>query len=755
MARDVRSLEDLQRRVLAAAQVGPSPALAQALDDVRNGTDLPAGLAAYRAALAAAVAPRPLDALLTDVATGSLTFLGPLAAAARPLVEQARARAVDLNRGVDVGPAALSLTAPVVRVPADPGNPGEIARALAAHLPVDGLSARLALGPVNASGAGFLDPARRAAGAMLRTDLGPARVDLALLVDDRQGLGVLALLRAEFRPTGLQVGLGFSLDAVGGVVGVHRTVDADALRRRIGDGSALDALFGGGTSTDQIRRTLDALRDVFPGQPGSHLAGPTLRLGWLTVAGGSLVRLDVGVMVLVPSGRVLLPGRIVVEVPGAGVPLLHLRLDVLGEVDLAGRRLALDAALVDSHVLATLRVSGTAAVRMSWGDPAVVLATIGGFYPGFRPEPAVVPPQRRIGIDLSNPVPSGLSLSLEGYVATAAGTLQAGASATVALEVVGTGIRGTAGFDAIVQLSPLWFEARVFGRVSLRAFGRSLLGVDLNGRLTGPGPMVLTVTATGEILCFDVGGTTSFTLSGGGGADLTPFDGLDEVVRRHLADPAHVSGEGGGDPDVVLAPRPAAGAALVPPGAALVWAQEAFPVGDPLTKIDGRVLRHAAAVQVSPAAGGATTPVTRRLTTAAFTDLRAADALTVPPFDVRDAGWRLTPTRSRSTTAHAVPTKHRTVRLPVQAEDRVWGLTVAAALTLDVPAALRALDRPAALAPDVGPAVSVQPDRWVLVGPAGPDHGQIRSAAGAHAHASATAGTIPLPQAATAEVALP
>src|SRR5690606_24836005 len=135
--------------------------------------------------------------------------------------------------------------------------------------------------------------------------------EAALLLDGGDTLSVLALLRAEFRPTGVQLGLGFSLDAIGGIVGVNRTVDAGRMRTRIADGSALDALFGGGGGVAEARRAMAALADVFPPLSGSHVVGPTLRLGWLTVMGGSLARLDLGVVLVIPAGRVLIPGRIV------------------------------------------------------------------------------------------------------------------------------------------------------------------------------------------------------------------------------------------------------------------------------------------------------------------------------------------------------------------------------------------------------------------------------------------------------------
>lgn len=752
-----QQIADLQRHVLT--QLGdpvlPGPIaseLADALVALGTAAHAPAAMGRYRDALAAAVATTgtTLDEVLTRVTVAPVAFLAPVAEAARPFIERARSNGIDLDASVDLGPAGVRISAPIAAVRPDPTAPPGAFRASLGHLPISGIASRLNLGPVNVSGAGHLEPNRRAVSAQLSADLGFARADAALLLDASESLSVFALLRAEFRPTGVQLGLGFSLDAVGGLVGVNRTADAERMRARIVDGSAIDALFGGGTAPDQARGTLAALADVFPARGGTHVVGPALRLGWMTVAGGSLARLDVGVILILPEGRVIVPGRIVIEVPGPGIPLLHLRLDVLGEVDVPGRRLALDAALVDSQVMGTLTVTGTAAVRLAWGDHPVVLASIGGFYPGFRPEPVAIPPQRRIGIALANPLPSGLQISLEGYVATAAGTLQAGANASVALEVAGTGISGSAGFDAIVQLSPLWFEAQVIGSVALRAFGRRLLSVDLFGSLAGPGPMVLTVRATGEILGFDVGGTASFTLSSAPGADRAPFDGVEAVVRRVLRDGAHVSTLGGADPDVVLAPRPAVDVPLLPPGATLVWSQEKFPLGDPFTKADGRILRRHAAVEVTTS--GTLHPTTRRLTAAAYTAIRPAEALSIPPFEDRRAGWSLEPARSAATPLD-VDTAHRSMHLPVRdPSDRQWGLLAGAGLSVDVRAAVRALDRPAALSDGVGPAVGVQREPWVTALPE--TVSRHWSGAAAHAHAALTPGAFALPEAAAVEVTL-
>jgi len=756
MARDTQDVVQLQVLLLRAAGGVPAwPELQGALSALATDTDLNSAVDSYRSILDAGLAERrfEMDELLAAAFTSPVAFLG--AAAVSTLVRSAKDLGRDFSGGIDVGPAAVLVTAPSVTIGPDPAVLETKGRALLGHLPINGLTVRLELGPINARGAGYTDAARGRAGARLRANLGPACVDVALLVEARNGVAVLALIRAEFRPAGIQLGFGFSLDSVGGIVGVNRSVDGAAMRDRIADGTALDALFGGGTDPDQIRTTLDALGHIFPASPGSHVVGPMLRLSWLAVMGSSLARLDIGVIVVIPSGRVLLPGRIVVEVPGPGVALVHLCLDVLGEVDVAGRRLALDAALVDSKVLGAFTVSGTAAVRLSWGAQPVLLATVGGFYPGFHHEPATIPPQRRIGITIATPIPAGLRMSLEGYVAAAAGTLQAGASVSVSFEVVGTGISGSASFDAIVQLAPLWFEANVHGRVALRAFGRKLVGVDLRGRLTGPGPLVLTVTATGEILCFDVGGTKQFTLSGGPGADRQPFDGLPAAVRRELENSANVIPSGGGDPDVLLAPRPASGAPLVPPNATLEWAQEAFPLDGPFTKAAGRILRHPANVRFTTPMPDPDRVVRRRLTAAAYTHVSGADAINIPQFEEREAGWRLKPSHAVASTDHKTTTEHRTVRLPVvDPSNRLWPMGQVVLLSFAVHAALRALDRPAALSVGVGKAVEVQPELWTATNAAGTTSSH-RSGAAARAAASLEIGGRYLPAQANAPVVLP
>src|SRR5919108_747484 len=80
---------------------------------------------------------------------------------------------------------------------------------------------------------------------------------------------------------------------------------------------------------------------------------------------------------------------------------------VLGVLDFQRSLFALDAALVDSHAFGIFRVSGSAAARISWGARPYSVLSIGGFFPGFNPEPAQIPPLDRLALALESPIGGG------------------------------------------------------------------------------------------------------------------------------------------------------------------------------------------------------------------------------------------------------------------------------------------------------------------------------------------------------------
>ena len=115
------------------------------------------------------------------------------------------------------------------------------------------------------------------------------------------------------------------------------------------------------------------------------------------------------------------------------------------------------------------------------GRQADFLLSAGGFHPRFPP-PAGFPELRRIGASL---VRGGLSLRLEAYLALTSNTFQLGAHVDVGYTGFGFVVRGTCGFDALVQFSPFHFEVDIDASVSVSWHGFDLLAVRLHLGLSG------------------------------------------------------------------------------------------------------------------------------------------------------------------------------------------------------------------------------------------------------------------------------
>ena len=295
---------------------------------------------------------------------------------------------------LELGIATLGVDSPAVTV-GRPGGP----RHVIGLLPPD--TASLALGAGPASGSGQLQVRDGRVSGTLGLLLGSINVNGLALVETQGNVpSIVVVLGIRFIPP-LQLSFGFALTAVGGVIGVHRRIDGDALRARLADGSALDALFPSNPA-DGAGRMLAALAAIFQPALGQHVVGPTFSLTWLDVGMTTLVRMDVGVLVQFPDGRVAIVGRAALDLG----PILALRIDVFGEIDPGRKLVAVDGVLVDSRAMGIFRVTGTATFRSSAADPPYVIAALGGFYPGYQPEPAAIPPSSAWGCRSTSPARS-------------------------------------------------------------------------------------------------------------------------------------------------------------------------------------------------------------------------------------------------------------------------------------------------------------------------------------------------------------
>jgi hypothetical protein len=409
---------------------------------------------------------------------------------------------VSASIGVSIGPVQASVDRvgllAKMTFPPDGGNLGVADLSFSFKSP-SGVG--LVVDAAGVTGGGFLahDDAKHEYSGVLQLQF----IDLALQafglittqVAGGSGYSLLALVDAEFPP--VQLGWGFTLNGVGGLLAIHRTASTDALHAALKAGQLSTILFPKNAITNApvILAQLDAL---FPTAPGRFLFGPMALIGWGTP---NVLKASIAVVVELPEPvRVILLARIEARLPDESNPLVRINMDALGILDLGKDELSFDAVLFGSKLVG-FTLSGAMALRATWAGQREFVLAIGGVHPQFTP-PAGFPTLQRITIDM----PSGsiAKLRLAAYLALTSNSIQFGATLDVAIGVSGFGLSGHLAFDALLQRDPFRFSADISGSVAITAGGDDLASVSLDATLSGPAPYHIAGTFKVHVIFFDV-----------------------------------------------------------------------------------------------------------------------------------------------------------------------------------------------------------------------------------------------------------
>jgi hypothetical protein len=488
------------------------------------------------------------------------------------------------------------------------------------------LVAQLDAGP--ASVAGGLALAGDEMAGQLSATIGPVTAAAYALLSTGGTPSFVVIMAARFTP-GIQLGLGFEISTVGGLIGVNIDVDVEELRAALRDGSAAAVMFP--TDTASAKSALPRLLRFFRKAPGHSLVGPAAELTWLQVEGVSFLRLSVAAILRLPQASMVVLGRAQIAVP----PLFDLRLDVLGEIDVPHGLSALDLAIVDGVVMGWLRVTGTAALRAGSRSPAHSVFTIGGFYPGFPVAAAGLPEQRRIALEPIFEVPIGLRL--QGYFAVTDGTIQLGAAVHVGFDA-GFEVSGDLQLDAIAQLDPPHLHAQLAGGVHVEFLDAELASVDFHGVLDGPHPTVLSGSVQVRVLGVTGRWRDSFTLEGSSRPAVPDLPNLAEAVAARTT-PDRIRGVGGSDPhvDVRIPELPDGAPPVLPPLAHVEWTQTLVPFDVPVQRVGAARLAGTRTVTALPAAARGTAP-TELFSPTRFRDADRDTLLSLPAYERLTAG---------------------------------------------------------------------------------------------------------------------
>lgn len=362
---------------------------------------------------------------------------------------------------------------------------------------------------------------------------------LTKMPDGGPGWALYFSLFAEFSPV-IQLGFGFGLAGVGGILAVHRRLDKEALKQVVRAGNIDAVLFPGDVAKDP-GRVLSTIETLFPVARGSVVFGPALKIVW---GKDDLITGSLGVYLSLPDPILIaLVGRIELSILGEAEegeeerpPLVSLRMDIGGAADLSEGTLELDARVTGK--ITVLELFGDMAFRARFKHKPGFLLSVGGFHPAFDPPADLQDMERmtaRIGFQKG---PVDVGLTFQSYLALTSNTFQFGASIDAIAKIGGFCVEGGVYFNALIIFKPFHLTASMGGHFTLTVNGDVWLGVGVDLELDGPGPWEIRGIAHLKVLSFEVDKKFSGTIGDKTRKqDREIVDPWADLLKGELADP--------------------------------------------------------------------------------------------------------------------------------------------------------------------------------------------------------------------------
>lgn len=573
--------------------------------------------------------------------------------------------------------------------------------------PPNGIGLSLDAGPISGGGYLSVDSAVNRYAGVLQLKLTAFSLVAYGIYEEVAGqVSFVAVIGVRFTP-GIQLGFGFALTGVGGLVGLNRRANVDLLRERLSSGAAGNVLF----CEDPVKNAPAILGDLgafFPASAGGFLVGPTVQIGWLA----PIVRIDLGILIELPGpSKIIILGSFRAMIGlSETIALLYLRMDVLGIIDFEKQLISIDAALVNSHALGVFRLTGGIAFRLAYGSNPYFLLSIGGFHPRFDPGPLSIPKVARVGASLDISVVVSIYVRLELYVAFTSNTLQAGAKVEAGLEIGPLSAHGYFQFDALIQFRPFHFELDFAAGFAVEVFDVSFCSVDIAGSISGPGPIVIHARGSVKVLFVRVSASATFELGDNNADRPAPIASPVRELAPELRLTTNLRTEGD-DPAIVLRPgRPAVPGVLVSPKGSLIWEQKRAPLNTIIHRLGGVPLAGQHELRLDHPAGWMVSDERDWFNPGSFTnlDLQASQTLNNATFQELPSGLRVgSQVDVQAGTVVEYLDAINLIKRPEQT--RFGNLSVGTYLNGPLHSAMR--DRTTTPAVDAGPAkVSVKPE---------------------------------------------
>jgi hypothetical protein len=462
--------------------------------------------------------------------------------------------------------------------------------------------------------------------------------------DGSPGFSLLFII-SMILPVPISMSYGFFFGGAGGLLGLNRGLDLDALRNGLRTGTAENILF----PKDIVRRAEAIVRDleaVFPIAQGQFVVGPMVLITWMNPP---LVTVKLGIILELGTPiRVGILGLLQLALPDPADAILNLKCAFLGAVDFAAGLLSFDAAIYDSGIGFgdfKIAIEGDIALRLSWGAKPDFLHSVGGFHPAFHPDAHLrLPQMRRLSVSLLKDNPH-ITMGL--YFAITCNSLQLGSKLDFGFEVAGFSIVGEFGFDVLIQFSPFLLDAAIYARLLVKGGGKVLMQITADLTLRGPTPWIARGTAVFSVLFFTVHADFEKVF----GPPLEPAIPDTALLPPLIAELCQASNwtaqvPAGTVAVVALLPvEPAEGSVVIEPSGTVAVTQRMAPLHTHMTRFGAYRPNDVSRVDaVKLRIGGQevpTVPITEMFSPGAFQALPDDDKLRSPAFVPLQAGLRV------------------------------------------------------------------------------------------------------------------
>ena len=259
--------------------------------------------------------------------------------------------------------------------------------------PPSGVGLSISAGPVTGGGYIFFDPENEQYAGILSLSFKTIGLTVIGLLTTRlpdpsgapgatqEGFSLLLIITFDLPP--IQLGYGFTLNGVGGLLGVNRTMLVDPLRNGVRNGT-VDSILFPSNPVARAAEIISNLRSIFPPTAGRYLFGPMVKIGW---GPNALLEIQAAVVLeLTAPIRLVILGKIQVALPDKKNGIAVLRLDIVGVIDFDQSQASVDASLVDSRI-AAFAITGDMAMRLGWGATKMFALAAGGFIPSSSRRP--------------------------------------------------------------------------------------------------------------------------------------------------------------------------------------------------------------------------------------------------------------------------------------------------------------------------------------------------------------------------------